>query len=153
MAEDAPTPVEIALDIDPADAADRQLLVNTGWRLVDPVAVAGTAERYRGYVQSSSAELSVAKGMYVQTSSGWLSDRSACYLASGRPVIAQDTGVNLPTGEGLLVFRTGSEARSALADVFARYPYHAEAARSFAEEHLNSDKVLGALAETAWARI
>ena len=143
-------PVEIALDIDAADAPDRERLVAGGWQVVDPVAVAGTPESYRSYVQSSTAELTVAKGMYVQTASGWFSDRSACYLASGRPVVAQDTGIgaHLPSGDGLVLFRSEAEARAGLVDVLARYRHHAAAARALAEEYLDSDMVLSALVDS-----
>jgi hypothetical protein len=146
-------PVEMALDIDPADAADRAQLKASGWRLADPVAVAGTPEAYRGYVQNSTAELMVAKGMYVHTASGWFSDRSGCYLASGRPVVAQDTGIgtHLPTGDGLVLFRNVDEARSGLADVLHRYRHHAEAARALAEEHLDSDTVIASLVDAVLA--
>jgi hypothetical protein len=101
-------------------------------------------------VQTSTAELMVAKGMYVQTNSGWFSDRSACYLASGRPVVAQDTGLgaHLPTGAGLLLFRDAAEAQTAIADVLANYRHHADAARALAEAHLDSDTVLTALVDS-----
>jgi hypothetical protein len=137
----------MALDIDPADASDRERLVAGGWRITDPVRAAGTPESYRQYVQASTAELMVAKGMYVHTSSGWFSDRSGCYLASGRPVVAQDTGVadHLPTGDGLVTFRTADEARAGLADVLHRYRHHADAARALAEDHLDSDRVIADL--------
>jgi hypothetical protein len=150
MAATVAWPVEMALDIDPTDAADRQRLVAGGWRLADPVAVAGTPDDYRRYVQASTAELMVAKGMYVHTASGWFSDRSACYLAWGRPVVAQDTGVgaHVPTGDGLMVFHSAAEARAGLADVLARYRHHADAARALAEDHLDSDKVLSALVDS-----
>jgi hypothetical protein len=155
-------PVEAALDIDPSDAPDRERLVAGGWRIADPFAVAGTPDEYRRYVQASTAELMVAKGIYVHTASGWFSDRSACYLASGRPVVAQDTGFTgftgmtaltgvgacLPTGDGLVVFADAAEARAGLADVLARYRHHADAARALAEEHLDSDKVLAALIDS-----
>jgi hypothetical protein len=150
LAERVAWPVEIALDIDPADAVDRERLITGGWRVADPVAVAGTPEAYRRYVQASTAELTVAKGMYVQSASGWFSDRSACYLASGRPVVAQDTGVGayLPTGDGLVLFRTEAEAEAGVADVLSRYRHHAAAARALADEHLDSDTVLTALADS-----
>jgi hypothetical protein len=150
MAETIPWPVEIALDIDAADAADRARLLAGGWRLADPVAVAGTPDDYRRYVQASTAELMVAKGMYVHTASGWFSDRSASYLASGRPVVAQDTGIgaHLPTGDGLVLFRSEAEARAGLADMLARYRHHGDAARALAEDHLDSDKVLAALVDS-----
>jgi glycosyltransferase involved in cell wall biosynthesis len=150
MIEGIGWPVEMALDIEPADVADRDRLTAGGWALTDPVAVAGTPEDYRRYVQASTAELTVAKGMYVQTESGWFSDRSACYLASGRPVIAQDTGVGtcLPTGDGLVLFRNAAEAREALVDVLSRYRHHADAARALAEDHLDSDRVIACLIDS-----
>jgi hypothetical protein len=150
IAERVDWPVEVALDIDPTDAADRDRLAAGGWQLADPVAVAGTPDDYRGYVQTSTAELMVAKGIYVHTASGWFSDRSACYLASGRPVVAQDTGIgtHLPTGDGLLVFRTAAEAEAGIADVLAHYQHHRDAARALAEDHLDSDKILPALIDS-----
>lgn len=135
---------ELALDIDPADDGDRQALVDHGWELVDPVAAAGTPDRYRDYVSRSKAELMVAKHLYVATGAGWFSDRSACYLATGRPVVAQDTGFGavLPRGDGLLAFGTPDEAEAAIADLEARYEEHCEAARAIAEDHLSTDIVL-----------
>jgi hypothetical protein len=143
-------PLELALDIDPADRADRERLLGFGWRLVDPRVVAGTPEDYRAYVQSSTAEILVAKGMYVQSAGGWLSDRSACYLASGRPVVAQDTGLgaHVPTGDGLLLFHDAATAHTAIEEVLGRYRHHADAARALAAEHFDSDRVLRALVES-----
>jgi len=143
-------PVELALDMDPADAVDRASLVAGGWTLVDPAIAAGTPENYRRYVQASTAEFMVAKGMYVHTASGWFSDRSGCYLASGRPVIAQDTGIGagLPTGDGLVLFTNADEARAGVADVLERYRHHAEAARALAEDHLDSDTVIADLIDS-----
>jgi hypothetical protein len=143
-------PVEVALDIDPEDGLDRERLVAGGWRLVDPLAAAGTPERYRHYVQESTAEIMVAKGIYVDTCGGWFSDRSGCYLASGRPVVAQDTGIGnrLPIGDGLVTFHTADEAAAGLADVLERYQHHADAARALAEDHLDSDKVIAAVIES-----
>jgi hypothetical protein len=135
---------ELALDIDPADAADLEALAAHEWALVDPLEVAGDVNTYRAYVQGSMAELLVAKGMYVQTASGWFSDRSVCYLASGRPVIAQDTGLRdlLPTGSGLLLFSDLEEAVDAV-DRVASDPYHHRAsARNLAEDYFSSDLVL-----------
>src|SRR6266850_3949370 len=128
---------EVALDIHPADAKDASLLSDHGWRLVTPRRAAGDPWRYRSYIRGSAAEVMIAKGMYVQTRSGWFSDRSICYLASGRPVVAQDTGLgaSLPTGDGLLLFRDAAEAQTAIADVLANYRHHADAARALAEEH------------------
>jgi hypothetical protein len=141
---------EAALDIDPADAADRQALGSNGWRLVDP-AVASEPESFRGYVQGSGAEFSVAQGIYVETGSGWFSDRTVRYLASGRPVLVQDTGFTstLPAGEGLVSFRTHEEAVAGAWSIAGDYERHARAARAVAEEYFDSDMVLAALLEDA----
>ena len=135
---------EVALDIHPAEQTDIVALRANGWHLLDPVDVAGDPVRYRRFVQESTAEVGIAKSGYVVSRSGWFSDRSACYLAAGRPVLAQDTGFahHLPTGKGLLAFRDLDEAADAVAAVRADYDAHARAARRIAEEHLNSDRVL-----------
>jgi hypothetical protein len=137
-------PYEIALDLDEADQRDRQQLVNNKWRLTDPVAAAGDPDRYGEFVRGSLAELMIAKQMYVQTASGWVSDRSVCYLASGRPVIAQDTGLEgLPwANEGFLRFRTMSDAVSQVRELVAHYQDHSIAARRAAETYFDSDIVL-----------
>ncbi len=135
---------ELALDIHESDAKDLAALVHNGWGLVDPRRVAGEPASYRDFIQRSRTELMVAKNMYVQTNSGWFSDRSVCYLASGRPVVAQDTGwtENYQSGKGLLSFSTLDEAAAALEDLGADYEVHCRAARLAAEEHFDSDKVL-----------
>ncbi len=139
--------LEIALDIDAADADDLRQLHSNGWLITDPVVAAGDPWRYRDYVRGSKAELTVAKGMYVQTGSGWFSDRSACYLASGRPVVVQDTNLTaqLPTGDGLLVFSTADDAAHCVASVVEDYSHHAQAAREVAADCFGSDVVLSAL--------
>lgn len=136
--------VELALAIDPADDADRWRLLASGFRLVSPAQVAGTPAGYRAYVQSSAGELCVAKELYVATVGGWFSDRSACYLASGRPVVAQDTGwtTSLPAGEGLLAYCDTEQAVDALAQVTSAPARHSRAARDLAEAYLRSDVVL-----------
>ncbi|MDQ1455026.1 MAG: hypothetical protein QOH28_646 [Actinomycetota bacterium] len=138
---------ELALDIDPADERDRDLLLGDGWALAEPRDVAADVGSYRSYVQRSRAELMIAKGMYVQARSGWFSDRSACYLASGRPVLAQDTGLRdrYPLGAGLLTFSTLEEAVVAVERLDRGYAHHAVAARRIAEEYFDSDRVLGLL--------
>jgi len=115
-------PFELALDIDPADAADRELLERGGWRLRDPVRELGDFDSYAGYLRGSAAEIAIAKQLYVATRGGWFSDRSAAYLASGKPVLAQDTGFGaaLPTGAGLLSFDDPDGAAAAAAEVAAR---------------------------------
>ena len=138
---------QLALDIHPAETDDLALLEANGWSLVDPSVVAGDPWSYRAYVQGSRAEFMVAKNMYVQTSSGWFSDRSICYLASGKPVLAQDTGLQglYPTGEGLITFTTLEEALAGVEELSGDYARHAYAARALAENHFDSDKVLSRL--------
>jgi hypothetical protein len=138
----------IAMDIDPADAADICALKENGWTLDDP-RLAESTQSYRSYVQESLGELSIAKGLYVQTRSGWFSDRSACYLASGKPVVAQDTGwsEHYPSGQGLIGFTTIDEAARAVEQVLANYDRHSRAARDLAQSCFDSDKVLSRLLE------
>jgi len=141
------TDFEMALDIHPADAKDIDLLRENRWSLVDPKAVAGGPAEYRDYIANSKAEIMVPKQIYVDTNSGLLSDRSAYYLASGRPVLARDTGIgNLyPTDEGLVTFSTLEEAAAGVERINRDYSKHARAARAIAEEYFDSDKVLGQL--------
>jgi hypothetical protein len=140
-------PFAIALDIHEADAADRTQLETNGWTTVDPLEAAGDPSRYQAFIQGSRAELMVAKNMYVASQSGWFSDRSICYLASGKPVLAQDTGISgsLPTDAGLLTFSDIDSAAEGVRAIDADYPRHARAAREVAEEFFDSSKVLRAL--------
>lgn len=141
--------VLLALGIDPGERDDLTALRRHGWQLTDPARVASTPSAYKSFVQGSLLELGIAKHGYVASGSGWFSDRSVCYLASGRPVVAQDTGFSswLPTGTGVLSFRTADEAAAALDEVAADYQRHRCAARSLAEDVFNSDRVLGELLE------
>jgi hypothetical protein len=143
-------PFELALGIHPAETSDLALLSDKGWPLVDPQMVAGDPLSYRRYIGRSRAEFSVAKDLYVQTRGGWVSDRSLCYLASGKPVLAQETGFseNFPTGEGLLAYSTLEEAVAGVEEITRRPDRHARAARALAEEYFDSDKVLGGLLRT-----
>jgi hypothetical protein len=143
----SPQAFEVALDIDEADAGDRALLRDNGWLLADPGDVAADPWAYRDYVQRSKAELMVAKNMYVRAWSGWFSDRSVCYLASGRPVLAQDTGFtqHYPTGEGLLAFTTLDEAVAGAEELGRDYGRHARGAREIAEACFDSRRVLSRL--------
>ena len=140
---------ELALGIHPDETDDLLALEENGWALLDPGRVASTPEDYRRFVQRSWAEFGLAKSGYVVSGSGWFSDRSACYLASGRPVIAQDTGFDrrLPTGAGLLSFSTGDDVVAAIEALERDYERHRAAAREVAAEHLDSDRVLGSLVE------
>jgi hypothetical protein len=142
---------EIALDIHPADQADREALRQRGWRIVDPRSVAGDPDSFRSYVQGSGAEFSVAQGLYVDTQCGWFSDRTTRYLASGRPALVQDTGFSrlVPVGDGLVAFRTLEEAAAGTADIANHYADHCEAARRLAEEHFDAGRVLSRFCEQA----
>jgi hypothetical protein len=138
---------ELALEIDGADQRDIEVLRSASWRLEDPRRVAGNPWSYRDYIQRSGSELLVSKGMYVDTWSGWFSDRSICYLASGKPVLAQDTGFtrSYPTGRGLLSFTDLEEAVSGVEQISRDYSAHSAAARALAEEYFDSRTVLARL--------
>ena len=137
----------LALSVEGDATSDFQALARYGWRLVDADRVAGTPAAYQRFIQRSWAELGVAKSGYVASRSGWFSDRGACYLASGRPVIAQDTGFSrfLPTGKGLFAFEACDDVLAAIRALRHDYGYHARAARALAEEHFDSNDVLGRL--------
>jgi hypothetical protein len=130
--------------------ADRgvSLLRERGWKLEDARRVGGL-DGYADYLRRSRAEIGVAKNAYVKGRSGWFSDRSAHYLASGKPVLAQSTGFEhrLPTEQGLLTFSTVDEAAEGVERINADYAAHCRAARAFAEEHLDYRKVLLPLLE------
>jgi hypothetical protein len=139
-----PATFEIALSIDPADVEGLALLKRHGWQLADPLEVASDPEVFRAYVRSSSAEFSVAKGVYAKTNTGWFGDRTTRYLASGKPAQVQDTGFgrSIPVGEGLLAFRTVEDAVTGARRIAAKYSHHAESARQLAEEHFAAEVVL-----------
>lgn len=138
---------ELALQIHPGDDADREALESHGWAIVEPRAVAATPQGFREYVSAAAAEFSVAQGVYVESGSGWFSDRTAAYLASGRPALVQDTaiGADLRPGEGMLNFSTLDEAAAGAERIAADLPANADAARRFAEQHLDSDLVIARL--------
>lgn len=145
---------EVALDIHPSDSTDLESLRRNGWKVINPQTIAADPVSFRSYLQQSSAEFSVAQGIYVETNSGWFSDRSARYLASGKPVLVQDTGFrrSLPVGEGLLTFRDLNEAVSGAERIARDYEKHCHAARAIAEIYFDSNKVLGRLLEEAGLR-
>jgi len=124
--------------------APRDLLRRKGWKLTNPLEITRDCRSYQRYIQHSKAEFSVAKHGYVATRSGWFSERSACYLASGRPVVAQDTGFSevLNTDAGLLPFNTPDEAIGNLQEIKANYRHHCRQARIVAEEYFDSRTVL-----------
>jgi hypothetical protein len=129
---------------DAPDVADRKLLEQKGWRVRDALDVARTPESYRAYIQASHGEFSCAKPSYVEFQTAWVSDRTVCYLASGKPVVVQHTGPSsfLPTGEGMFRFATVEEAAEALATIDSDYGRHCRAARAIAEAFFDARLVL-----------
>jgi glycosyltransferase involved in cell wall biosynthesis len=146
-------PLELAIHLSDCDAGDRQLLEQHGWRVRHSSEVSSTPEMYRSYIQGSRGELSCVKPSYVKMQSAWISDRSLCYLATGKPVVAQDTGLSsyLPLGEGVLRFSTPPEAAAALATVNADYEKHCRAAREIAATYFDARKTAERILNVALA--
>lgn len=149
-----PQSIELALLIHETETDDLAALRKNNWQLVHPHEAAGGRDGFRSYIQRSRAEFSVAKQGYVKTQSGWMSDRTACYLASGRPVLVQDTGFgrHLPTGRGLLSFTTLEEAIQGIESINADYTAHSVAARKLVEEKFAAPKVLQSILDRAGVR-
>ncbi len=141
--------VEIALAIYPEDHKELGLLNRNLWKIKNPYMHAGDPHSYREFIQFSRGEFSVAKGGYVKSRSGWISDRTACYLASGKPVLVQSTELEecLPTGTGLLTFRTVDEALAGFEKIDSDYRSHCDAALDLARKHFDSDTVLRSILE------
>jgi hypothetical protein len=139
-------PFELALN---RHAADKCLLESNGWRVRDALAFATDPDAYRAYIAGSRGEFTVAKDQNIRLRTGWFSDRSATYLAAGRPVITQDTafGHVLPTGCGLFAFTTMDDILAALDSINADYPAHCRAAREIAQAYFSYDVVLPRLLE------
>jgi hypothetical protein len=133
------------------DATTPALFARHGWRLLRPEAIHLDLDRYRGYVQNSRGEFTASKQIVIAMDTGWFSDRSACYLAAGRPVITQQTGfTRLYGGErGLFAFSTMEEIVEAVRRIQADYAAHAQAAREIAKEFFEAEKVLKSLLERA----
>ena len=144
---------EVALSVGKTRRAPQERLRRAGWRLVDPAQCCGDLDSYRSYIGTSRGEWSIAKHGYVTGMPGWFSCRSACYLASGRPVVVQDTGFPhiLPTGVGLLAFTSAEEAVGCLREVESDYARHRLAARELAATYFASDLVLSRLVADAMA--
>jgi hypothetical protein len=143
----AAQPVELATGLENLSEYENKLLEENGWNLVDAHPLTLSPEPYRDYVCASRGEFTVAKDLNVRLKSGWFSERSACYLAAGRPVITQDTGFGsvLPTGEGLFAFDSAEEIRTAFDAVNSDYAKHSRAARAIAEEYFKAETVLARL--------
>ena len=140
---------ELATDI--KDAATRALFIRNGWQLTSPHDMSIHWNDYLGYVQRSKGEFTVAKDQYVRLNTGWFSDRSACYLAAGRPVITQETGFTRLYGgkEGLFGFSTMDEIVEVVREVNSDYPRHSRAALEIAKEYFEAEKVLAELLDRA----
>jgi hypothetical protein len=134
-------PFKLAMMPDPPD---RRRMRAQGWQLVDPFKMSlDIFGAYPGFIQKSRAEFTVAKDQNVRLRSGWFSERDVCYLASGKPVIAQDTGFSniLPTGEGLFGFTAMEQVLAAIEAINGDYPRHCRAARAIAEEYFKAETV------------
>src|SRR5207302_1816489 len=145
---DLPKRVNVELEL--AVNGPMDLLRSHGWRCRDAFEISSDLQRYRDYLRTSFGEFSVAKHTYVRTNSGWFSDRTECYLASGRPAVVQDTGfsAHLPTGEGLFAYRTIEQAADAIHAITADYPRHSKRAREIADAHFSPRATLKPLLDS-----
>jgi hypothetical protein len=141
---------EVAMDVWRVPG-DTELLTSHGWQIVNPLSVSTDFWKYRDYLRSSRGEFTVAKEMNIHLRSGWFSDRGACYLAAGRPVVEQDTGFGavLPIGPGVHAFRTVEEACEAVRAIEGDYQRASAHATEVAQEYFAAPRVLGALLRTA----
>jgi hypothetical protein len=131
----------------PPDESVRARLDAAGWEIVDPRPISADMASYRRFIAGSRGEFTVAKDIYARPNSGWFSDRSACYLAAGRPVVTMRTGFAkfYPVGEGLFDYASLDEALAAIDAIAADYPRHSRAARDLAREYFAADRVVAAL--------
>ena len=139
---------ELATDMD-KDPATHQLYQRQGWKLLKPHLLSSDFDSYISYIQNSDTEWTVAKDQYVRLKTGWFSDRSACYLAAGRPVITQSTSFEkfIPTGEGLFAFQTVADISKAIEALEKDYAKHSKKALEIAQEYFAADKVVGKMME------
>jgi GT2 family glycosyltransferase len=142
------------LALSSCEPSEREMLRKRGWRVRDGLEVSTGIDRYRDYIGASRGEFTVAKEQNVRLRTGWFSDRSATYLASGRPVITQETGFGnvLPSGAGLFGFESPDEALAAVEEIDADYTRHASAAREIAREYFSHEVVLGKLLDDLGVR-
>jgi hypothetical protein len=138
---------KLALAIHQDEYADLRKMDQYGWQRVDPIGVTDTPAAFQHFIQHSKAEFGFAKSGYVASRCGWFSDRSICYLASGRPVIAQETGFSdfLPAGDGLFAYSSVEDVLNSIDQINSNYAHHSAAARSLAEEYFDSKKILTSL--------
>jgi hypothetical protein len=137
-------PVELALGLTNLEQGVKMMLASFGWQLADAHRFTTRLGPYRDYICGSSGEFTVAKDQNVRLRSGWFSERSACYLAAGRPVITQDTGFSkyVPAGEGLFAFQSLDDIIQAFEAIRSDYRRHSRAARAIAEEYFKAETVL-----------
>jgi hypothetical protein len=140
----AHVPFELAIPLGGRNRDVQDHLRAKGWTVVDATPLSLDPWTYRDYIRNSGAEFTVAKDMNVRMRSGWFSERSACYLAAGRPVVTQDTGFSrvLPTGQGLFSFNGMDDILLAIEQINADYQRHSRAARAIAEEYFRAETVL-----------
>ena len=126
---------------------EKRQIVNARWKFLDPLTTITDAVAYKNFIEHSGSEFSVAKETYVKSNSGWFSCRSACYLAAGKPVIAQETGwsQNIPTGNGLFAFTDMPSAMDAIRAVISNYKEHVKCAQEIASAYFDSNNVLNDL--------
>lgn len=138
----SPLPLELAIHL-AGDTVEHDALTARGWRVREAHEVAATPQSFRAYVQQSAGEFGCAKPSYVRHQTSWISDRTLCYLASGRPAVIQDTGPSrlLDGRQGVLRFSTFDQAVDALKELSENYDQHSRAARQLAEEHFSATKV------------
>lgn len=139
----------LAMGQGPGKNRPTEKLEGQGWKIIEPDIHLPDYASYHDFLSNSKAEWSIAKNGYVQSHSGWFSCRSACYLAAGKPVVVQDTGWSdhLPSGEGVIGFRTMEEAQKGIEQVAANYEFHSEAARAYARTHFDAERVCTELLE------
>lgn len=143
-----PVAIELATTV---DEKIRALLTGRGWRQRDALDISRDGNAYRNYICQSRGEFTVARDQYVRPNTGWFSDRSACYLAAGRPVITQDTGFGkfYPSGQGLFAFKTMDDILRAVDTIESDYAGQCRAARDLAAEYFSAEKVVGSLMQRA----
>jgi hypothetical protein len=129
----------------------QKLLRDAGWLQRGSIEISRDAELYRRYIQESRGEFTVARDQYVRPNTGWFSDRTACYLAAGRPVITQETGFSkfFPNGKGLFGFKSMDDVLQAVDAIESDYAGNCRAARDIAAEHFAAEKVVGSLMSRA----
>jgi hypothetical protein len=139
-----PVPFELAVGV---DDETRRRLTGHGWRLRGSIDLSASATSYRDYIQRSRGEFTVARDQSVRPKTGWFSDRTACYLAAGRPVITEDTGFGkfIPTGRGLFAFKNMDDVLAAVDAIATDYDAHCRAASDIAEEYFGAERVVGSL--------